>query len=107
MRSGIGSSLLRGHERSPLDAAVSTFHSLSKFPLLPCGATAFVAGVALGMSGPRRRRAWLFPIALQGELADPDGNTTPIDAAHNLPPIPPPRQVKERIAQTRQQDYHH
>jgi hypothetical protein len=46
----IGSSLSRGHERSSPDATVSTFHSLSKFPLLPCGAIAFVAGVALGVT---------------------------------------------------------
>ena len=72
-------SLLRGHERSPLDAAVSTFHSLSKFPLLPCGAIAFVAGVALGMSGPASAANLAVSYSATGELADPDGNTTPID----------------------------
>ena len=79
MRSGIGSSLSRGHERSPLDAAVSTFHSLSKFPLLPCGAIAFVAGVALGMSDPAAAANLAVSYSATGELADPDGNTTPID----------------------------
>jgi hypothetical protein len=75
----IGSSLSRGHERSSLYAAVSTFHSLSKFPLLPCGAIAFVAGVALGMSGPASAANLAVSYSATGELADPDGNTTPID----------------------------
>ena len=71
MRSGIGSSLSRGHARSSPDAAVSTFHSLSKFPLLPCGAIAFVAGVALGMSGPAPAANLAVSYSSTGELADP------------------------------------
>ena len=75
----IGSSPSRGHERSSPDATVSTFHALSKFPLLPCGAIAFVAGVALGMSSPASAANLAVSYSVTGELADADSKVTPVD----------------------------
>ena len=75
----IGRSLSRGHERFSLDAMVSTFHSLSKVPPRSCGAIAFVAAVALGMSGPASAANLAVSYSATGELADPDSNLTPID----------------------------
>jgi hypothetical protein len=75
----IGRSLSRGHDRSSLHAAVTTFYSLSKFPLLPCGAIAFLAGVALGMSGPASAAVLAVSYSATGEVDDPDSHRTPID----------------------------
>jgi hypothetical protein len=47
----IARSRSRGHERSSLDATVSTLHSLPKFPMRLVGAILLAAVVLLGMSG--------------------------------------------------------
>ena len=73
----IGSSLSRGHERSP-DATLSTLHSVPKFPVALLGAIPFVALAVLGMSGPAVAAVTYVTTASYsafGEVSEVDGTT--------------------------------
>ena len=73
----IGSSLSRGHERSP-GATLSTLHSVPKFPVALLGAIPFVALAVLGMGGRASAAVTYVTTASYsafGEVSEVDGTT--------------------------------